>query len=206
MTKCSLGEAWIQCLQHVLRLGKYTTDDQVHLLEASNISIVITDISISDPIIQKYADQERIKLMYRKYESLDIVTPFNISYGACLYSNQGVNQIQTIIDRLKRKPETKAATISLHTPGEEKPTCLSLIDCKLRNGYLNFTAVYRSQNVYGSQPGNVLALAKVHRNIATALESNVGLFNLYVISAHIYENDIEVARKIVEDIRLNPLG
>ncbi len=206
MEYSSLGEAWIGCMSLIINDGIWVKDGEDRLLEKMNLSVCIKNISEQDVIINKFANQERIELMRQKHESQDIISPFVVSYGKALYCNQGVDQIDHLIKQLKHKRETKAATISLHIPGESYATCLSLLDCKIRNDSLQFTAVYRSQNVFGSQPGNLLALANVQKKIAAETNASLGNFNLYVISAHIYEPDVlaaqEILKKVVEqDVR-----
>lgn len=196
----TLGNAWIECLSKVMRYGQSIRDDGRVLLEVCNLELRIDTISKTDPIISKYADQERIKLMYKKYQSMEIVEPFDVSYGECLYCNQGVDQIDNIVKRLKQRRDSKSATISLHTPQDIKPTCLSLIDCKIRNDKLNMTVVYRSQNIYGSQPGNVLALSEIFENISKKVNAKIGCFYLYIISAHIYSEDFQKVNTIIEHI------
>jgi len=193
----TLGAAWLKCIKKVMDYGKLIKDGDENLLEICNLFIRIDSISQDDSIIQKYADAKRIELMHRKYESMEPIEPFDVSYGKCLYCNQGIDQIKKIVQRLKEKPESKSATISLHTPQDKKPTCLSLIDCKIRQNKLNMTAIYRSQNIYGSQPGNILALSKIFIKIANALILNTGYFYLYIISAHIYEKDFNKVRNIL---------
>lgn len=201
MDYSSLGDAWIGCMSLIINDGVWAMDAQQKLIERRNVSICISSISEQDAIIEKYANQERITLMRKKHESQDILSPFVVSYGKALYCNQGVDQIDHLIKQLREKRETKAATISLHVPGESYATCLSLLDCKIRNNSLHFTAVYRSQNVYGSQPGNLLALADIHKNIAVETNASLGTFNSYVISAHIYESDIVAAQEIIHKVQ-----
>lgn len=196
----TLGATWLECLKKVMDYGKLIIDENENLQEICNLSIRIGSISQDDSIILKYADAKRIELMHKKYESIEVIEPFNVSYGKCLYCNQGIDQIGKIVQRLKEKPETKSATISLHTPQDKKPTCLSLIDCKIRHDKLNITAVYRSQNLYGSQPGNILALSKIFKKIASALNITTGFFYLYIISAHIYAKDFNKVKNILEHI------
>jgi thymidylate synthase len=200
MEYSSLGEAWVGCMSLIINEGVWVLDGQEKLLEKMNLSVCIRKVSEQDVIIKNYANQGRIELMRIKHESQDIISPFVVSYGKALYCNQGVDQIEYLIKKLKNKRETKALTISLHIPGESYATCLSLLDCKIRNDSLQFTAVYRSQNVFGSQPGNILALAKVQKKIAEATNVRSGNFNLYVVSAHIYEPDILAAKEILKKV------
>ena len=106
-----------------------------------------------------------------------------------------------MIDRIRNKPETKSATITLHKPGEEKLACLSMIDFKYRNRLLNMSVVYRSQNIYWSHPGNLLALHQIQTDVAQALGYELGAIELAVISAHIYKDDFIKVNKILNAMR-----
>jgi thymidylate synthase len=193
----TLGDAWVYSLGQVVQLGSVTLDDSARLLEILNLSLLIDRVTDDDPIIAEFAEGSRIELMCRKYSDLAPVPPYPISYGALLYDNQGVNQVESIIDRLRRKPETKSATFSLHSPHDVHLSCLSLVDCKLRDDRLVLNVVYRSQNVFASQPGNLIALSRVHRSIATAIGVQVGETVLHVLSAHIYESDWNAAKDVL---------
>ena len=97
----------------------------------------------------------------------------------------------------KYKPETKSASISLFKPGE-KPTCLSLLDFKYRNNKLDMNIVYRAQNVFFKQPGNLIALRGIQNKLAKELGFEVGNVNLLIISAHIYEVNYDEAINILK--------
>ena len=192
----SLGVAWLHALQLILQKGQWIEDGPQRLLEVRPLILRIASVDDDDPIITTSADRSRIELMLRKYQSCDILPQYKISYGRLLYDNDGVDQIEWVINRLQAKPETKAATIALHRPGEAEPSCLSLLDFKLRDDQVAMTAVFRSQNVFASQPGNVLALRRVQCDVATRLGLRAGTFDLFALSAHIYESDIQYAQQV----------
>jgi thymidylate synthase len=100
------------------------------------------------------------------------------------------------VRRLTARPEAKSATIGFHTPGEEMLSCISLVDCKLRDGMLHLTGVFRSQNVFASQPGNACALRRIQDGIADKLGVRAGALTLHVMSAHIYERDWNAALRV----------
>jgi thymidylate synthase len=192
----SLGVAWLQAMELILQKGRWIQDGPQRLLEVRPLILRIASVDDDDPIITASADRDRIELMLRKYRSCDILPQYKISYGRLLYDNDGVDQIDWVVNRLQDKPETKAATIALHRPGEAEPSCLSLLDFKLRDDQVAMTAVYRSQNVFASQPGNVLALRHVQCDVATRVRLKAGTFDLFALSAHIYESDIERAQRV----------
>ena len=196
----SLGEVWVKAMQYIMKEGTDIYDDEIRLKEILNLYIRIDTVSDNDEILLKYADSDRIKLMEEKYSTCGLVGDYKIDYGSYIYDNSGINQIDWIINRIKKKPETKSATITLHKPGEDKLACLSLIDFKYRKDTLKMTVVYRSQNIYWSQPGNMLALRKIQKDVANSLGYEVGPIELVVISAHIYESDFDSVNRILNEI------
>lgn len=193
----TLGEAWILVLDTILSQGEEIVDDDLMLTEIRNVYISIDSISDCDPILKRYADRDRIALMKEKYATCGLVGDYKIDYGSYIYDNNGVNQIEWVIDRIKRKPETKSATIGLHKPGEEMLACLSLLDFKLREERLDMSCVYRSQNAFWSMPGNMLALRNIQGDVANELGVPVGKTDLIVFSSHIYKHHYQIARETV---------
>lgn len=98
-----------------------------------------------------------------------------------------------------------SATITLHKAGEDKLACLSMIDFKYRDKLLDMTVVYRSQNIFWSQPGNMLALYQIQNDVATELGYKIGKIDLVVLSAHIYERDFDQVRYILNQAELQHL-
>ena len=195
--KNTLGEVWLFAMKTVMEHGEDIFDEDISLREVRNLYMTIQEISDSDPILVQYADHDRIDLMKKKYATCGLVVDYKIDYGSYIYNNNGINQIEWIINRIKNKPETKSATITLHKSGEDKLACLSMIDFKYRNSLLDMTVVYRSQNIFWSQPGNMLALRQIQKDVSTALGYKTGKTDLVVLSAHIYEHDFNQVRHIL---------
>lgn len=199
----TLGKAWVSAMQTVMKEGEDIFDENIRLREVRNLYITIHSVSETDPILISYADHKRIELMKAKYATCGLVGDYKIDYGSYIYNNNGVNQIDWVINRIRNKPETKSATITLHRPGEDMLACLSMLDFKYRNGLLDMSAVYRSQNVFWSQPGNLLALREMQTDVANALGCALGKIELAVISAHIYEHDFHKVKEIFNSLEKN---
>lgn len=194
----TLGKAWLTSMKLAMKSGEEIFDEYRKLKEIRNLYITIADVSENDSILQQYADKDRIKLMKEKYATCGLVGDYKVDYGSYIYNNNGINQMDWLENRIRNKPETKSATITLHRPGEEMLACLSLMDFKLRNEKLNMTVVYRSQNIFSSQPGNLIALRGMQNDLSTQLGVKLGNIELVVISAHIYEENYEAALKILQ--------
>lgn len=193
----TLGKAWLKSLELAMIQGENIFDEERKLKEIRNLYITIEDVSENDKILQHYADKRRIKLMKEKYATCGLVGDYKIDYGSYIYNNNGINQVEWLENRIRKKPETKSATITLHRPGEDMLACLSLLDFKLRKDKLNMTVVYRSQNIFSSQPGNLIALKRIQEDLANDLNVEIGNIELVVISAHVYEEDYDSAINIL---------
>lgn len=193
----SLGKVWIECMRDVLCYGEKICDEDSTLLEIRNYYVTISKSDEQDAILRAFADQKRIALMKEKYNSCSILPGYKLSYGKLLFNNCGIDQIEWVTNRLRSKAETKSATISMHIPGKDNLSCLSLLDFKLRNGTLDMSVIYRSQNILASQPGNFIALAQLQQRIAMDLQVETGVIEGIILSAHIYGYDIKVAGEIL---------
>lgn len=193
------GKAWLAAMRMVMQKGKDIWDEEVPLREVQNLYLTIDRIDETDSILAKYADKDRLILMKKKYATCGLVGDYKIDYGSYIYNNNGINQIDWIIKRIKNKPETKSATITLHKPGENMLACLSMLDFKYRGNMLDMTVIYRSQNIFWSHPGNMLALHHIHQDVATTLGYMLGKIELIIISAHIYASDFEKVNAILSD-------
>lgn len=190
------SQAWLACMGTILENGHEAMDGEVRLKELLNVSMAAYHCSVSD-FLSCGATEERLQLMLVKYRSQSVLPQYRVSYGRLFRDHNGINQVQWLIDRLKGNPHSKSATIGFHVPGDRELSCISLLDCKIRSRALHVTAVYRSQNVYASQPGNVCALHDLQQEIADNLHIPAGVLTLHVMSAHIYENDWGAAHELV---------
>lgn len=193
------GKNWINYCKAVLEKGVEFHDEDEKIKELLDVFLVFTEVDSNDEIFEKFADQDLLELYRKKMVSTKIVPELNASYGKRLYNQMGVNQVQWLIDRLKRKPETKAATISLLLPDDPGPRipCLSVIDAKIRDGKLNLACFYRSQNAARAY-GNFIGVSDLHKKIAKEVGYPVGEMKFYVASAHIYEKDFEKVNDLVK--------
>lgn len=191
----SIGEIWQKCIKLVLDEGTWTYDEDVRIKEILGISVYVENPNISDSIIERFGDHSVIDHTFKKFERGVVMNDRPFTYAECIYNKNGVDQFQWLVDRLKSKKESKSATISLLTEGKNDINlpCLNIIDAKIRDNCLIFQFFYRSQNIFGRQYANLLALAKLQHDLAQKLDVGIGFLSGYVASAHIYEYDINTA-------------
>lgn len=196
----NIGEAWIRYLKNVLANGKPYYDEEEKITELEDIIIQIEHDDIDDEILEKYADSHLKALYLKKMQTMEIVPELNASYGQRIYNQLGVNQYEWCLNRLKHKPETKAATMALLLPDDPGPRipCLDVVDFKLRNGTLYTKTFFRSQNAMNAY-GNLSALFWLSGQLANDLGVNLGSLTCFISNGHIYQEKLELAKKITSN-------
>ena len=221
----TLGDAWLFGLHQIMTHGDEIQDhavvardislDQEHtahllsqyespsdktklnlrLKEILGHFVSIETVSIDDPVIDEYADRQRIDYTRKRYGQ----DSGSGGYGEFIYGQDGEG-LDYIVNKLLLNPFSKSAVVNAPNTWSAncgKPPCLTAVDFKIREGELLMTAMYRSQNVFTKQPGNVLALRDLQETIADRVEVPAGSINLFAASAHIYEPDWETAEEIL---------
>ena len=191
------ADAWLTCLAHVAHHGVPATDDGVRIREVLNVSLAARTCDRAE-LVAAGADEQRIDLMERKYGELRPVAPYQISYGARFRDYAGVDRVRLVVERLRVKRETKQATMVFHAPADHELPCLSLLDFKVRDDAVHASAVYRSQNVFASQPGNGVAIRAIQQEVAHLLAARVGVLTFHILSAHIYADDFHETNLVLD--------
>lgn len=199
VTTNTIGECWIESIRTILSNGTIYYDEDVKILESLGLSVKITEPRTDDKIIEQYGDKDVLEHTLKKFEKGVIMENRPFTYGEQIYNKEGVDQFEWLVKRLKRKAETKSATISLLDVGADGANlpCLCIIDAKIRDNKLNLQFFYRGQNIVGRQFANLIALSKFQYKLCSELNTQVGMLSGYVASAHIYEYDLDFAKKII---------
>ncbi len=167
--------------------------------EMRNIQITITDpcnpqnwpipnTGWKMPALDEYANTEIL--------STKIPSGFLYTYGNRLFAHppSEMNQIHTIIARLKDAPTTRRAIAGTLSPQYDcniyltSIPCLQLIGCQIRENKLHMTAVFRSWDVKRAAPENLYGLSKLMEYVAEKVGVPTGELTVFAFSAHIYED------------------
>ena len=198
----TIGDAWIDACDAILNNGKQITDDGETLREIIHLSLSVKKPEEADPIIEEFGDKNMLEWMISNFFEKKVVPELkdSMSYGTRLFDYEGKDQIEWVVKKLKRKPESKSATISMLMPNEDGGyiPCVSTLDFKIRDGRLVLTVLCRSLDFGGKSYANLVALAKVQNLVAKGVSMPRGEMVLHVISAHVYEKDVEKTKGIVK--------
>ena len=111
----------------------------------------------------------------------------------------GSGQVRWVIDRLRANPAARDATITTFQPLTDTGyiPCISLLDFWLVDGKLQF-AVYAHSIDFGTKGyANLVELAALQTRMAGDLAAAVGTLTMTVKSAHIYETELDLMRRVI---------
>lgn len=140
--------------------------------------------------------------MKKNFLKREPIKEWGYSYGSRIFNFNGMNQLREVVKKLKEKPESKSAVITLNNPLSDFNThfpCLNLLDFKIRGRKKVFTtAFFRSQDVGKKIYADILALGEISKMVANSLKTNVGPLTLIIVSAHIYQEDFNKVNQLIK--------
>ena len=167
-------------------------DGEEHLKELTNVLLISSNPSGSDPVIEKFADKNMINFMLGNFLDKKPVLDWGYSYGMRLFDYNGADQLQRVIDKLKKNKESKSATVDLMDPlkdGKHVP-CICTIDFKIRDNKIQCSAFFRSQDVGKKIYADIISLGELMKQVSQGAGYAVGTLHIFIASLHIYEKDV----------------
>jgi thymidylate synthase len=137
---------------------------------------------------------EQIAYYVRKYRDFDEGGVIFGGYGPRLIAFDGRNQIQYVMERLRRSPSSRQAVIQLFDhddvvkPHEDVP-CTCTLQYLLRDGQLSAVTYMRSNDVHLGLPHDIFCFTMLQELIARSVDMDVGSYHHMVGSLHIYDDD-----------------
>jgi thymidylate synthase len=199
----TLGEAWMAIAAAILKDGVEGNWEGLPIVEVFRATLDVHSPRLDDPIIAQHGDPERLAWMHANFTDHSRVAELgdSDSYATRLYdyARAGRDQIRWVIDRLAANPSARDATITTLQPLTDTSyiPCVSLLDFWLVNGRLQL-AVYAHSIDFGTKGyGNLVELAALQTHVAGDLGAGVGTLTMTVKSAHIYETELGLMRRIV---------
>ena len=126
---------------------------------------------------------------------------FIYTYSERLQNYQGRNQLIDIVNRLKQDMGGNRAVAVTFNPfidnKRDDIPCLQLIQALVRNDKLILSVYFRSNDLYGAFPSNMMFLTYLGMKIANELGVQFDYIDYHCSSLHIYETDYEQALKVI---------
>jgi len=168
----------------------------------------IKDYPIKGPALAEYVesliDEEIIRgggFVYTYPERI-----FNIKLSNRDNEVRRYNQFRIIYNRLKNYDGSNRAVMTLYSAGldetEQHIPCLQFLQATIRNNKLMLHVFFRSNDLYSAFPSNMLFISFIGIKLTEKLKEEypslefIGI-NYNSSSLHIYEGDLEAARKVI---------
>ena len=126
---------------------------------------------------------------------------FIYTYSERLQNYNDINQLDVIINRLNKNINSNRAIAVTYNPmvdmNRQDIPCLQLIQALVRNDKLILSVYFRSNDLYGAFPSNMMFLTYLGMKIANELGVKFDYIDYHCSSLHIYETDYKQASKVV---------
>lgn len=126
------------------------------------------------------------------------LTFFDIKYPEAEY----INQYNVMLKRLEKNPGSNRAVATLYSPGVDRYRtdipCLNWLQFTIRNNKLEMHCMFRSNDLYGAWPSNMLFLTGIGLSMAEEFEDvKFNGIHYHSSSLHIYKTDIDAVKEIL---------
>lgn len=121
------------------------------------------------------------------------------AYGPRMFSMRGNNQIENIIDLLRKKPQSRQAVIQLFnaediTQSSKDVPCTCTLQFLIRRRQLNMITNMRSNDAYLGLPHDVFSFTMIQEIVARKLDVELGTYKHFAGSLHLYDNNRDDAQ------------
>jgi len=131
------------------------------------------------------------------------------------YANDGVDQIEWVLNEIKRNPDSRRLIVTGWNPKEQNkvalPPCHTLFQFYVADGKLSCQLYQRSADVFLGVPFNIASYSLLTHMIAQVSDLGVGDFVHTIGDAHLYSNHVEQANEQLSrrprplpQLKLNP--
>lgn len=207
----NIFDSWKKCLKEILDNGKEHLDHKNRLIrEILNMEIQVNNLDDIERVFEVinslgnfvFPSHEELKNFILSRKS---IPGYYYNYGARAFNFSGRNQVdEYIIPLLKSDISSKRAVLVFSNPAEDSYTekkdtpGLIMIDFKIREGRLHLTCIIRSNNMLYGWPANIFQAITLQQYLLQHLDVKPGTITTFSTSAHLIEEDLEHAKKIID--------
>lgn len=205
-----IAEVWVKILDEILKFG--ITDQTAYQNQQKEIIDLVSVVSGEDPcdlFIPEWLPNDKAHLENYLPTILTGACPNGASYtyGSRMRSYFDIDQVQGVIDEIKKEKYSRRAVISLLDPkvdcGSKNPPCLNHCWFRIQNDKLHLISTLRSNDMFEAWPENAFGLRMLQSLVLEKIiesypEVKIGDLVMHSLSAHIYDDSWDDARGIVE--------
>jgi len=203
----TLSDAYHRALTTLHYCGDITDCADWNTRQKELAMTMVIQYPLREPMISKCFIGGPEELQQYVMEMLDGILDFEVDKGNWTYtyhqrmteypSREGylIDQISFVVNELKRNPSSRRAVMfirSVDDIGSDDPACLQHIQYFIRNGKLDCSVLFRSNDAAKATFMNAFALIMLQKRIADELGIKVGTYTHRANSFHCYEKDWEL--------------
>lgn len=198
----TLEKVWVKALRAITTTGQFIKDEDP-FLEIQNLQLAYKNaFEIHTPHYEQVFGTRFLEYIQRVYSpSGDPKTGRN--YYKLIHEQAGIDQVNEVIQKLKLEPLTRSATIILATPETRKQPCITEVNFSIRHELLHMTLIFKSSDVAKKFIPDIIELSKIHQQISRTICVARGSVVAHILSAQIYEADVELVSNAIESISLS---
>ena len=130
------------------------------------------------------------------------------NYGCRIRNFNEIDQVQEVIELLKRDRNSRRAVIHVHSVGDSKlrlTPCVNSLHFLIRNGALECHSFWRSENALTLLPINIFEFTLLQELIASELEIPLGPYAQTITSLHYYLDNEGRLHQTLRDLESAPI-
>lgn len=126
----------------------------------------------------------------------------NSAYGHILFKRHGFNQVDKIIELLKKDPNSRRAVLNFNVPNPnvietKDEICTIALQMYIRDNKLHCTTIMRSNDIWLGNPYDVVFFTELQKYIAHRLNIEYGTYTHFATSLHCYDRNFEQIKKVL---------
>lgn len=193
----NLYHAWVYTMQRILtssgsvQLEDYTElRNQTVVFSAEDCPELLSD----DRIMRDYAEMRKVFFTQQP-------NAFGHNYANTVVGPKMGREtaVDDVVRLLSGNANTRKAVLSFLPYGNEKVPCINLIHFLVREEKLEITYFSRGQDIYRKFPCDAMCIRDYGKTVAQSLGIEIASITAVITSAHIYEKDIDSAKKQIAE-------
>jgi len=208
-------EGWKAALKHILKKGADFVDkDERVCREVLNLTLVIDDPSqdFKKPIEIMNSFDKWVYPSLEEIEQIIFTKKPSATYGHSITGprifnyNNTLNQIDDfIVPLLRTNPTSRRALVVVYDPlldsniTRKEVVSITALYFKIQDGKLHLTFFIRSNDYFIGGPVGLFQMYKIQEYAAEKLNIPTGPLTIISSSAHIFEDNFETIKKVIEE-------
>ena len=205
----TLPEAYHSALEKLFNWGNVVPCPDYNTSQREITLTMFVEHPLREPMISRLMIGGPRELEQYRQEILDGILDFEIersnwtyTYHDRMVNYHGINQVQFVIDELRRNPYSRRAVIVIRDvdvdAGNADPACLQHIQYFVRDNKLHCKVMFRSNDACKATFMNAFALIMLQKRIADELGYEVGSYTHRANSFHCYAQDYKMLEGYVQ--------